>query len=65
MTAMFQQRHYVAIAKKVAETSRAIPELGALMASELADVFAGDNPRFDRQRFIAACRGEPCNGKDR
>ena len=25
------------------------------MASELADYFASDNPRFDRQRFFDAC----------
>lgn len=23
---------------------------------ELADIFAADNPRFDRDRFLAACR---------
>lgn len=28
------------------------------MAGALAVTFAGDNPRFDRPRFLAACRGE-------
>lgn len=27
------------------------------IATSLADVFAVDNPRFDRQRFLNACRG--------
>lgn len=28
------------------------------LAYSLADAFEDDNPRFDRQRFIAACQGE-------
>jgi hypothetical protein len=26
------------------------------LASDFADVFANDNPRFDRQRFMDACK---------
>jgi len=25
---------------------------------DLADLFANDNPNFDRARFLAACEGE-------
>lgn len=28
------------------------------LTDRLADAFADENPRFDRQRFIAACQGE-------
>ena len=58
----FQKRHYEAIAdvlrtihkdQQVAiftdpiDTSKLIRRIG--------DMFAGDNPRFDRARFVAAC----------
>jgi len=26
-----------------------------MVVSDLADVFAADNPRFDRQKFLEAC----------
>lgn len=26
-----------------------------MVVSDLADVFAADNPRFDRQKFLGAC----------
>ncbi len=26
------------------------------VASDMADMFADENPRFDRERFLAACR---------
>jgi hypothetical protein len=55
---VFQHRHYALIAK-------ALSERGALDVNwALADMFERDNPKFDRQRFLAAARGEP-NGKDK
>lgn len=32
------------------------------IASELADVLAADNPRFDRARFVEACETGACKG---
>jgi hypothetical protein len=32
---------------------------------QVARALARDNPRFDRERFMAAARGEPVNGRDR
>jgi hypothetical protein len=29
-----------------------------LVAENIAEVFAEDNPRFSRERFLAACDGE-------
>lgn len=65
------KRHFMAIAKIVdnakvtacsADTAqrKADYERGAEgtrkhIATALADMFAGENPRFDRERFLAAC----------
>jgi len=57
----FAKRHYEAIALAMHE---AYPmnwndpaRLGGWRAvrHELANLFAGDNPRFNRERFVAAC----------
>lgn len=57
---MFTQRHFEAIAKVIAKElewfqnhseRRAI----TIVARSLADEFARDNERFDRQKFYAAC----------
>lgn len=53
------KKNYVAVAAAIresvrpatAETAGSIREL----AARLANIFAADNPRFDRQRFLAAC----------
>jgi hypothetical protein len=54
MTAMFQKRHY----KAIAETLRNdVP--GAYkwtVVHTLADMFAKDNPLFNRKRFYDACK---------
>lgn len=54
---MFQQRHYEAIAAVIARQGHSFPLSNALdtTARELADMFAADNDRFDRARFLAAC----------
>ena len=57
---MFQHRHYVAIAKVLAEES-ADPQ----MVRAFASMFKADNARFQGERFYAAARGEPINGRDR
>lgn len=65
------RKHFVAIAEAIqAERVEASPYGGSIdvptadrvnealdtVARRLADVFAADNPRFDRERFLAACR---------
>lgn len=49
MKPMFQKRHY----QKVAQLLQQEPQLTAEI---LAQMFAQDNPKFDRQRFITACQ---------
>ena len=56
---MFTRQHYEAIAeimkinstKEVCATRLVILDI----AEELANYFAQDNPRFDRQKFLEAC----------
>ena len=54
------RKHYkmvaAAVAKMVERSDR------WLVANLLADTFEKDNPRFDRDKFIAACR--PTEGAD-
>lgn len=58
---MFQKRHYEAIAQAM---QNAYPKLGTPASVDqwewdclrLADMFRSDNARFDRLRFMAACR---------
>ena len=50
---MFARRHYVAIAATLCHIPQGYQRL--LTATLLADLFASDNPRFDRQRFLKAC----------
>ena len=59
----FAKRHYEAIALAMQEAMRYARDLdddlapGAIQIAidELADVFAGDNGQFERDRFIQAC----------
>lgn len=61
----FQKRHYEAIATVIADMSHeaAVPGVRMLFSSSetvdlarrLADYFAIDNPRFQRDRFLRAC----------
>lgn len=53
------RKHYIAVAQVLAAANEQVGYLSpdALIkgiTEGLADVFAADNPRFDRQRFIAA-----------
>lgn len=62
---MSSKRDYVAVARIIRDarddwgspTTRDDPVSTALgqVASGLCSVFASDNPRFDRERFLAAC----------
>ncbi len=60
---VFQHRHYKAIAAKLAWIDH--DGMWEIIRDALADTFEADNPRFDRQRFLDACAGEPSNGKDK
>lgn len=51
------RKHYEAIAREV-HVTRYPPDSQPVVqdiAQNLADVFATDNPNFDRQRFYRAC----------
>ena len=58
---MTSKKHYIAVAREVAELlkdlegSNAATHAVALLASRLAYVFKDDNPAFDRSRFLQAC----------
>ena len=70
---VFQHRHYKAIAALFAGmehlNTRIEGDEGDMMLSstvdQFADMFASDNPRFDRARFLAAANGKPSNGRDK
>jgi len=55
---MFSRRHYEYLARWLATGSFATTDDMArnLFASSLADRLGMDNPRFDRKRFLAACK---------
>ena len=68
MNSTFQQRHYVKIAAAIADMPDFAPTLCAQKESvtnTFADMLARDNPRFNRERFIAAAQGNPLNGRDK
>lgn len=57
---MMTRKDYVAIAKAIASVRDPNDNLdevvtASLIAEKIANVCAADNPRFDRERFIAAC----------
>lgn len=57
---MFQQRHYKVIAEvldRCSNSAHADVVVGQI-AEALADLFAADNPNFDREHFMAVVRGE-------
>ena len=56
----YQRRHYEDIARFVADVVRCrfgvvSGATAAEMAGGFADLFAADNPSFDRERFLKAC----------
>ena len=64
---LFQHRHYKAIAAILADAATADQhsrEAAIVLLGRFATMFANDNPRFDRARFIAAANGAAVNVKD-
>lgn len=64
----FEHRHYVKLAAIFAEAdsgSQHDREAATVLIGRFIRALAADNPRFDRERFLAAARGEPSNGRDR
>lgn len=66
MPAMFNHRHYAAIAKVVSEIRFSTPggEDWTNTVDGLNELFKGDNPNYDPARFKAACAGKPLTRKD-
>jgi hypothetical protein len=54
---MFQHRHYEVLADWLGNATLCVTDERArrLVASSLADTLQRDNPRFKRDRFLAAC----------
>lgn len=50
---MITKKTFIKIAATVAEEKK--PETRFKWACLMADLFAEDNPRFDRERFMKAC----------
>lgn len=56
---MFTRKHFKAVAKIIAgNRGQGVEYTLDNIASELADYFATQNPRFDRNRFMKACAVE-------
>jgi hypothetical protein len=56
------RKHFEAIAKAFSSTLSEKPDFTVeehetleALAGKLSDVFASDNPRFDKERFLKAC----------
>lgn len=68
---VFEYRHYKAIAALIAKTivhpgNTPQARVGMeTLTNGFAGMFASDNPRFDRARFLAAANGKPINGRDK
>lgn len=60
---MFTRKHYKAIAEIIEDTTNEEVSTGVTypkidkrsLVFKLADYFEQDNPRFDRDKFMAAC----------
>jgi hypothetical protein len=57
MPTRYAKRHYEDTARIIANANTHIPHKYAIhaFAKEFADLYANDNPRFDRDRFMRAC----------
>jgi hypothetical protein len=55
-TPALQHRHFAFIAKTIREMPDRVNRIP--VAREFAKALAETNPRFDRERFLAACREE-------
>lgn len=61
----FEHRHFKALAAWLASLDEDRQFTVRDLAVDLAGELGAHNPRFDRERFLAAARGEPSNGRDR
>jgi len=57
---MMSRKDYVKFAEMLSKNYPSVDNGGEAyqherLQKEIADIFAGDNPRFDRQRFYSAC----------
>ena len=64
--AIFQRRHYQAIAEVLQECHRLAPDPYSArtvydVKQSLAQMLSRDNPDFSRERFLKACRMEETN----
>jgi hypothetical protein len=58
---IFTRRHYRAIADLIAHGMAELDQSGRQYVAEcLSDLFAGDNARFDRTRFLKAAGAGLC-----
>ncbi len=57
----FEHRHYKRIAAVLASNA----DTTSSLLVDFANMFAADNPRFDRDRFLSAADGFPINSRDR
>lgn len=63
---VFQHRHYKTIAAEIAGLTFDDKLVSVEhIRNRFANLFASDNPRFDRARFLAAASGKPSNGRDK
>ena len=57
---MMTHKDFVVIANVLRETAA-----GDAIIEGFVDALRGENPRFDRERFIGACKGEYVTGRDK
>jgi hypothetical protein len=55
MAISFTRRHFIRVAGIVKRMDVTDVHYRQNLAWEFASMFAEDNPRFDRQKFLAAC----------
>jgi hypothetical protein len=60
---VFQHRHYAEIASLLAQLDG--EDSPDSIREAFAAMFARDNERFQRERFLAAANGSPSNGRDK
>lgn len=61
---MLGRQHYNAISR-IIQSVTLVPELvidHQELVERLAGYFAGDNPRFNKEKFVAACQKELTDG---
>ena len=54
---VFERRHYEAVAKKLMENHDLLDDHEWAMVYSLCELFEGDNPGFNKKRFIKAVVG--------